>query len=236
MELAKNVLIPFEFNNVQSIVDKSIEELKNNPINQPLSREFLLNYIEESKTISEHDIQNIWVKLLVQEASEKDSVSKRTLDIIKNLKPSEAHLFEKVASYSDKKGIISKVFEDKFTFIEISLLQDIGLIKSNDMLSNNFTISSNKKQFICDNNDYILFLENHSSKEEKYTMSCYMLTTEGLEIKKALNIFISNENIIELGKRIKTTQKNKNLNCLLYKIYSRTNFDIHYDDSKNFLE
>lgn len=236
MEIAKNVLIPFELNNVQSIVDKSIEALINNPINQPLSREFLLKYIEESKTISEQDIQNIWVKLLVQEATEKDSVSKRTLDIIKNLKPSEAKLFEKVASYSDEKGIISKVFEDNFVFIEMSLLQDIGLIKSNDMLSSNVIIPSNQKKRICHNNDYVLFLENHGNIEEKYTMSCYVLTTEGLEIKKALNIYINNENIIELGRKIKKSQKNININCLLYKVYGITDSVISFDDSKNFLE
>lgn len=124
----------------------------------------------------------------------------------------------------------------KTTFIDSSLLQDIGLIKSNAMLFNDFTILSNKKQPICINNDYILLIENLGDKKEIYTMPGYVLTTEGLEIKKALNIFVKNESIIELGNRIKKSQKNKNLICLLYKIRNRTNSDIDYDDSKNFLE
>ena len=236
MALAKEILIPFELNNVQTIVEKSIEELSKKPINQPLSREFILKYIDESKNISEKDIQDIWVKLLMKEVEEKDSVSKRTLDIIKNLKPREAKIFEKIAFLSDGNGMISKTFEEEYSFIQLSALQDIGLVKSNDLLTKNFSLNKNEITLISCTSNYVLMLQNLNNKSEKYSLSCHILTSVGMELKAALKIEMVDEKLFELGKSLAKKNNNKNLIFKIYKVNYKSNDIINYDDSINYLE
>ena len=236
IELAKGILIPFELNNVQTIVEKSIEELSKKPINQPLSREFILKYIDESKNISEKDIQDIWVKLLMKEVEEQDSVSKRTLDIIKNLKPKEAKIFEKIAFLSDGNGMISKTFEEEYSFIQLSALQDIGLVKSNDLLTKNFSLDNNEIILISCTSNYALMLQNINNKKEKYSLSCHILTSTGMELKEALKIEMIDEKLFELGKSLAKKNNNKNLIFKIFKVNYKNNDIINYDDSINYLE
>lgn len=110
VKAVKETLVPYQEENVEKIMSKSIDALRKELPGQTLNKDFVMKYIDEASKINEEDIQDIWVKLLVQENKSSGSISKRTLDIVKNLYPAEAKLFESIAKYSLSNGTIMIVF------------------------------------------------------------------------------------------------------------------------------
>lgn len=51
----------------EKIMSKSIDALRKELPGQTLNKDFVMKYIDEASKINEEDIQDIWVKLLVQE-------------------------------------------------------------------------------------------------------------------------------------------------------------------------
>ena len=231
IKAVKDILIPYQQENVENIVKKSVDALGNEILGTPLNKDFVIKYLNESVSITEEEIQDIWVKLLLQENKITGSISKRTLDIVKNLYPSEAILFEDVAKFSNAYGIIYKDLCASIPFIEISKLQDIGLLKSNDLLSENLVIDANNKFGIIEGNLILIIKNNNISKTEKITYQCYVLTAEGKELKNALNINMKSENFIEFCRRLKTENINKrDLTFSLHNIINKKESDIAYDE------
>lgn len=217
----KDSLVSFKNENIEKIVKKVLNENIQEKSEKPIDKDFLLKYLNDGSTISNEDIQDIWVKLLVQKNKKPNSISKRTLDIVKNLSSEEANVFEKIAKYALKNGAISKELLEsnfKFAFDNISLLQDIGLIKSSDLLEQHFKLRIGNNNF-PEEGDALLNIQNNDLKEEDIFFGCYMLTAEGLELKNALNILMEHSVFIKFCKEVKNiAKKNENINVFAYQI------------------
>lgn len=212
----KNQIQNIAADNIEIIFKKSEEALKNEQPNNIMNKDFIVKYIMESSCISEKDIQDIWVKLLVQENKRAGSISKRTLDIVKNLYSSEAKLFMEVAKYSFEDAIYKDLHD--FSFDEISKLQDIGLIKSNDFIAMNFEIEG-YGMIDFKNINYSIVIKNTSPDIQNIELDCKAFTAEGFELKKALGIEISDDLIKKFYEKIKEKlSRNPNLSISISKI------------------
>ena len=198
-------------------MNKSLKELKKEMLVTCPSKDFLIKFISESSTISNDDIREIWVNLLVQESKKQGSVSKRTLDIVKNLSSDEAKLFQEVAKYALSDGTIHKQQIMHIPFLSLSKLQDIGLLKSNSFITTTFTISRDSPAKIVEDG-IIVSLYTTSQTQEKFDFSCEVLTSEGVELKNALGIEMKEKDIIFLGKILKQSNSNKNVSINAYRI------------------
>lgn len=193
-------------------------------------KDFVMKYIDEASKINEEDIQDIWVKLLVQENKSSGSISKRTLDIVKNLYPAEAKLFESIAKYSLSNGTIHDCFCNKFSFIDISKLQDIGLMKSSDTIEQTITIDGNNPVPFCRiEGNTIFIIKNTSNTIEKISYKCHLLTNEGVELKSALGISIDKNDYLDYCRQIKQAKNQKNLMCSAHKINYFSSGQVNYE-------
>lgn len=187
--LVKDELLPILNENIDSISKKfnqKIEKLSKEQ-RKPLNKEFLACYLFKGAAISNKDIQDIWVRLLVSETKNTGYVSKQTLDIVKNMFSEDAKLFESAARLSTSKGYFysdyanTKISLEKFLF-----LKDQGGIKSSDFLSSNFSVNP----FDKNHNPFGKRFANVSHEFKRFFQSIHIsiesLTKVGLELKEAL--------------------------------------------------
>lgn len=223
----------FKKENLDRIIDKVKKETREENFNDWCApkKDFFLKYLSEGALISSDDLQEIWAKLLIHECEKPNSISKRTLDTVKNLNSNEAELFTRVLNYSLEDGTIYKMLCNENTdmnFMNLSMLQDVGLIKNGEFITQQMTINPNDECSIV-NLDMIFLVKNTGNKQESINLDCYVLTSIGLEIKNALKKHMENKTFTDLCRKIKREQSfNKNLQFSLHLINSRAGSNINY--------
>ena len=175
-----------EKSNVEKIVEKVLDKLKDKET-KPVDNGFVTKFLHDSKEISDKDIQDIWASLMVNNATNDDKVSKRTLDIVKNLSTSEANTFKAFAELTTDPGVMLKKHGDQLGFMDRSTMQDVGLLKNNDTLTYTLNVLPNNTVATV-GGQYVALVRNSNNTPNTLKYDCYALTKEGLELKRALGI------------------------------------------------
>lgn len=89
--LAANTAVALEV--LQQTPDEEISDKEVDP-------DFFARWRREAKVIGTKELQFIWGKILSEEVKKPESISFRTLDVVKNLTCVEAELFQEVAKYT----------------------------------------------------------------------------------------------------------------------------------------
>ena len=181
---------------------------------EPLNQTFFNHWRAEAELIDDEDLRQWWAHLLVEETKKPNSISPRTLDVVKNLSKSEAKLFEKLSV-----GIIedcSLFIDDDGTsllgsYSDVLILQDAGLISSRRS-----TLPIDKQKVIFSHGMFVVELLDR----ENHEISCHALTVAGQELCRILcNSMILDSELYEFAEKIKNICK---CNVNLFKIDSKT--------------
>lgn len=90
--------------NIESIVEMSINELPSTVSDEKIDQEWMMNFVDNCQNISRESMQSIWAKVLAGEITNPGSFSIRTLSALKFLQRNEAELFSKLSEYAWKCG------------------------------------------------------------------------------------------------------------------------------------
>ena len=183
---------------------------------EPLDKTYFNRWRAEAELIDDEDLRTLWAHLLVEETKKPNSISLRTLDIVKNLSKEEATLFQRVS-----KAIISGVLMTSKEnnplggiYTEHIILQDARLLNSNDSVK---TFAST----ICapglgdgvyikhDASKLLLFFE-----KEKIQISCFIPTVAGAEIYNICKTPLSMDEIKKMA--VEIAQQNSNARVTLF--------------------
>lgn len=218
--------------NTESIIEKVSENMKAKAVTQSITPDFMLSYMENSSLISNKDIQDIWAKLLVHNIT-TESISKRTLDIVKNMTSEEAKKFQRVASFSLEDGSIPKsLTNNTLSFEEISSIKDIGLLKNESFCSETITINPNQTLVPKRNHKIGLIIKNNNQTDTlKISYECDVLSKPGMELKRALEINISDQDFISFCKQLKNKNQGKNITIEARKIKNISQNQILFDQN-----
>lgn len=97
---------------------------------EPLSQTFFNRWRREAEMIDEEDLRILWANLLKEETVKPDSISPKTLDVVKNLSRQDCERFLRVCRGAIKGEVI--VNTDNLpvfgTYQDIVALQDVGLL------------------------------------------------------------------------------------------------------------
>ena len=74
---------------IRNIPDESISD-------EPVNQTFLNHWREEAELIDDDDLRELWANLLVEETCKPNSISPRTLSVVKNLSRQDAEAFERL--------------------------------------------------------------------------------------------------------------------------------------------
>jgi hypothetical protein len=111
--------------------------------NEPVNEDWIARFFSIVEDISDEELQNLWGRILAGEVKQPNSYSLRTLEVLKNLTKREAEIFIKFSKLAMCSSDVTFVFNpdnsdfllDNYgiTFQERLLLEEVNLIKSNDL-------------------------------------------------------------------------------------------------------
>jgi hypothetical protein len=151
--------------NIEDIINKAIPELNSDSRPNEIENDWITNFIDKCKLISDDEMQTLWSKVLAGEANSPGKYSKRTINFLATMDKEDANAFSLLCRYiwnfeeNDFQPFIMNLHDDIYdkeglTFDVIKHLQDIGLILYSNMerynkqrIPKNITISYNNLYF-----------------------------------------------------------------------------------------
>ena len=204
------------------------------PTNKEISKNFFNRWRNEAKLIDDEYAQSIWGLILAEEVQRPDSISLRTLDILKNLSKSEAELFNQMGQYIvHGSSLITGEHINDFqikTLAEAGLIIFAGVYRTGEWSKTrlNYKDKDTKTGHYLDFNNTLIFTDEYPI-EQTLSVSFIPLTEPG---KAIYNIALKNNNW-ELKRFIKSLFKNvkkiNSITCYKYTNYSVDN-NINMDD------
>lgn len=195
----------------------------------PVNPDWAARFFDNVKYCSDEEVKNMWANILAGEIKAPGKFSFRTLDSLKNLTKDEAQL---IIRYSSR--IIGDMLvdvKDQNHVLNYSTLEDIGFIIGTDLIRS-VSISPNAKAVLLNNSDFVLIVENKSSREMIIKYSCKKVTKFGLEIMNLINIQDDDLFHKEFAKEI--LMYSKEFNITKHKIISKeadANVKIHFNSN-----
>ena len=136
---------------------QAITYLKEDTSPQDIQDDWIVNFFEKSRIISDADMQNIWGRILAGEANGPGSFSRQTVNLMVNLDKKDAEFFQRFCGFCwmnlDDGSATPTIFDfsDDFyktrgiTFDQCRHLESLGLIK---MTEGGFSLSNDQSEDI----------------------------------------------------------------------------------------
>lgn len=198
--------------NIESVIDNAYDILEKEDVcsAEPVEQGWINNFFDSVANISDEDLQKLWGIILAGEIKTPGKFSKRTLDVLSKLSKKEADMFERIVPFILKcYGDETKSFYDYFllsnlsssedveknfgyNFIDITTLDEAGLISNNAFILAGFNLGINETEYIETRINKIKF-HNISDENLKICHSAYILTAVGKELFSVVNDICSIE-------------------------------------------
>lgn len=129
-------------NNIENITAKAIPQLKNSANPKDVENDWITNFFDKCRIISDDEMQSLWAKVLAGEANSPGTYSKRTVNFLGSLDKTDASLFTSLCGFGWQIGDIvplifdvqAQIYNNKgIGFNTLSHLDDIGLVSFNSL-------------------------------------------------------------------------------------------------------
>lgn len=124
--------------NIENITEKAIIHLSGSSNPQGMEDDWITNFFDKCRIVSDEEMQLLWAKVLAGEANSPGAYSKRTVNFLGSLDKSEAELFTTLCSFMwfyEDEGVPfiydtrASIYNDQgINFGSLTHLDDIGLI------------------------------------------------------------------------------------------------------------
>ena len=127
-------------NNIESITVKALPHIEENAQPQNIEDDWITNFFDKCRLISDDEMQILWSKVLAGEANSPGTYSKRTLNFLGSLDRSDAILFQSLCNFGWFLGNFVPLIYDLqteiydrhgITFNSLTHLDEIGLLSFN---------------------------------------------------------------------------------------------------------
>lgn len=125
--------------NMEDIAMRAISHLSENADPSKMDDDWVINYFDKARIISDSEMQELWSRILAGEANDPGSYSKRTVNALGDIDKNDAEIFMRLCCFccTIDKYIVPLVFDikddiyvsNKVNFMSLSHLESIGLIK-----------------------------------------------------------------------------------------------------------
>jgi hypothetical protein len=181
--------------NMEEITKKSIPHLneQSNPAN--MENDWVTNFFDKSRIVSDEEMQTIWGNVLAGEANTPGSFSRRTVNLLSDLDKKDAELFQTLCKFGWSIGKFTPLVFDSqapiynnegINFSTLSHLDNLGLIQFNSLsgfnkqeLPENFTLA------YC---GQPLPLEMKSGQKNQLSIGQVLLSQAGQELAQVVRV------------------------------------------------
>jgi hypothetical protein len=124
-------------NNIESITSQSLPQLNEDAKPEEIDDDWITNYFDKCRLVSDKEMQDIWARILAGEANSPGKFSKRTVNFMESLDKQDALLFTKLCAFNwiigDIQPLVYDTSADIYTqnginFSTLKHLDTIGLI------------------------------------------------------------------------------------------------------------
>jgi hypothetical protein len=124
--------------NMESITEKALPNLKEDADPSEMNDDWVTNFFDKSRIVSDDSMQDIWAKVLSGEANSPGSYSKRTVNFLADLDKEDAEMFQNLCSFGWIVGDFTplifdhsdEIYNNKgIDFTSLTHLDNIGLIQ-----------------------------------------------------------------------------------------------------------
>ncbi len=158
--------------NMEEIIEKASSRISEDASPEDVGNDWLLNFFDKSRLVSEDEMQDLWARVLAGEANNPGSYSRKTVNILVDLEAEDARLFNYLSNFRLTPGYVTRqdvvdaevmshfvatndsflVVLDKnhsvytghgFNYISIGRLEWLGLVRSTP----GYTISLNTDKY-----------------------------------------------------------------------------------------
>ncbi len=203
--------------NIEQIAQQAADELRGTPpdevSSEPVDDDWASRFFTAAQDISSEQMQILWGKILAGEVASPNSYSLRTLEVVRNLSPREATLFEKLArNRFDQRGDCFLVNPDnhKFladslsiTFDDILVLREAGLLVTNDHLSINFPATPQAHNVVFEHGPMVVWAEIPAGKKPK-NLGIVGFASPGYQLSRLIPVVPNEDCVNKLAATIKT--------------------------------
>ncbi|MGO3344013.1 MAG: DUF2806 domain-containing protein [Marinomonas sp.] len=126
--------------NMEEITKKSIPHLDETSNPENMEDDWLTNFFDKSRIVSDEEMQAIWANVLAGEANTPGSFSRRTVNLLSDLDKRDAELFQTLCKFGWGVGNLTPLVFDSqvpiynnlgINFNTLSHLDSLGLIQFN---------------------------------------------------------------------------------------------------------
>lgn len=123
--------------NIESIISKALPQLENNANPQGINDDWITNFFDKCRIVSDEEMQALWAKVLSGEANSPGKYSRKTVNFLGTLDKSDATLFASLCGFGWLFGdVVPLVYnvesliykEHGITFRTLKHLDNIGLL------------------------------------------------------------------------------------------------------------
>jgi len=180
--------------NIEEITNKAIPQLKDESDAGAMEDDWITNFFDKSRIVSDKQMQDLWASVLAGEANVPGTYSKRTVNFLGDLDKRDAELFQALCSFGWYIGGFSPLVFDVnaeiyakngIDFNALNHLDSIGLIQFNNLsgfirkgLPKTFTV------FYCGKP---LTLTLEKEKDNSLKIGCVLLSQIGMELAAICN-------------------------------------------------
>lgn len=124
--------------NMESITEKALPQLAETSDPNKMDDDWVTNFFDKSRIISDNEMQEIWAKVLAGEANAPGTYSKRTVNFLSDLDKRDAELFQNLCSFGWVVGgftplifdVQADIYNQKgINFNTLTHLDSIGLVQ-----------------------------------------------------------------------------------------------------------
>ena len=175
--------------NMEDIIEKALPGLDDNANPEAMENDWIMNFFDKCRMVSDDDMQQIWAGILAGEANNPGSFSRRTVNLVADLDKRDAELFRKLCGYAWMIGSIEPlVFDvqatiynrDGITFETLGQLQSLGLVRFDSLAG--FKLMGFHKKISVFYYDRPVVLEFPNDGDNELDTGKTMLTQSGQEL------------------------------------------------------
>jgi len=177
-------------NNIETITEKAIPQLTDSSTPQDIENDWITNFFDKCRIISDDEMQLLWAKVLAGEANFPGTFSRRTVNFLGSLDKSDAQLFIKLCSFvllidnapsSFVYDTQASIYNDQqINYSSLAHLDDIGLVSFGSLAGYKFL--QLPKQIIISYFGTTLTLELKNTEDNELEFGNVRLTSIGQEL------------------------------------------------------
>lgn len=181
--------------NMEEITRKSLPHLAEESNPENMENDWVTNFFDKSRIVSDQEMQSIWAQVLAGEANAPGSFSKRTVNLLGDLDKQDAELFQTLCRFGWISGNLTplvfdtqdKIYNDLgINFGSLSHLDSLGLIQFSGI--SGFNIQRLPKNFAVSYCGQVLPLAMSKETDNTLSIGKVLLTQAGHELARVVKV------------------------------------------------